>query len=63
MSRKHYNVIAAALNEDRARFDEDGACQFGVDSAARAIADVLAADNPRFDRERFLTACGVEVER
>lgn len=25
-----------------------------------ALADALATTNPRFDRERFLTACGVE---
>jgi hypothetical protein len=25
-----------------------------------AIANVLAADNPRFNREKFLKACGVE---
>jgi len=24
------------------------------------IADALATDNPRFDRERFLVACGVQ---
>lgn len=24
---------------------------------ANRVADVLAADNPRFDRERFLAAC------
>jgi len=28
-------------------------------SAARSIADALAGDNPRFKRDRFLTACGV----
>ena len=27
---------------------------------AQTIADVLAVDNPRFNRERFMDACGVK---
>lgn len=27
---------------------------------ANALADYFASDNPRFDRVRFLEACGVE---
>ena len=63
MTRRDYLAMAAAINEDRARFDEDGACRFGVESAAKALAEVLAANNPRFDRERFLAACGIKAER
>jgi hypothetical protein len=29
----------------------------GWEDAMRATADVLAADNPRFDRARFIKAC------
>jgi len=29
---------------------------------AERLADHLAADNPQFDRERFLKACGVEPD-
>jgi hypothetical protein len=25
-----------------------------------AVADIFAADNPRFDREKFLKACGAK---
>lgn len=32
----------------------------GVDECARNIADVMQADNPRFDRARFLKACGAQ---
>lgn len=28
---------------------------------ARQFADALARDNPRFDRERFLAACGAQT--
>jgi hypothetical protein len=62
MTRCHYIKLAAALREDRERFDVDGAVRFGVESAAKAIADVLAEDNSRFDRQRFLTACGVDQD-
>ncbi len=33
---------------------------FGATLAADRIAEVLAADNPRFDRDRFMEACGCE---
>jgi hypothetical protein len=59
-TRRHYQQVAEALNEDRERFDVDGAVRFGIESAAKALCDVFAADNPRFDRDRFLAAVGVE---
>lgn len=31
----------------------------GIDETVGQIANVLAADNPRFDRVRFLAACGI----
>ena len=34
-----------------------GADHVTFDDAVRVIAKVLAADNPRFDRERFMEAC------
>lgn len=34
-------------------------CQQWADTVD-CIADALAGDNPRFDRDRFLRACGVE---
>jgi hypothetical protein len=48
MTRKDYIAIAEALAEDRARFDEDGAVRFGIESAAKALCDVFASDNPAF---------------
>jgi hypothetical protein len=48
MTKKHFIEIAAVLNDTGAPF---GTCN--------ALADVFAADNPRFDRAVFLTACGV----
>ena len=47
MSRKDYQLIAQALREASS-----------PDDTAHAIADALQADNPRFDRARFLIAAG-----
>ncbi len=52
MTRKDYVLIAAALNS----------CAQGADKSTVVyqLADALARDNPRFDRERFLKAAGVQ---
>ena len=58
MSRKDFNAIAAAIN--RAAFNSVHNGGFAaVRDAAQQIADACADSNPRFDRNRFLTACGV----
>jgi len=52
MSRKHYRAFAQAVS-----------CIDDIDDrkiVAKCIADVCAEDNPRFDRELFYAACGVE---
>ncbi len=60
MTRKDYVIIAAALkksgDECRAEY-ANGA--YATERIAREIARALAADNPRFDGERFLKAAGV----
>jgi hypothetical protein len=61
MTRKHFEAIARILNQysiphAAAGFDmgyNDAA--FGI---ASDMADLFEAENPRFDREKFLTACG-----
>jgi hypothetical protein len=57
MTRKDYVVIAAALRRSLER--SPLADSTGVIDAALAMADALAGTNPRFDRSRFLKACGV----
>lgn len=58
MTKKDYALIAAAL---QAAFPAERigpkAAQWAQD--VRAIANALAADNDRFDRERFCTAAGL----
>lgn len=62
-TRRHYQAIADAIDSERARFDDDGACRFGVECAAESLAALFAEDNPRFDRARFMVACGIEGEQ
>lgn len=53
MTRKHYAAIAAAIwSAIEEASDGWDACTV----AANNIADVLAADNPRFDRDTFIQA-------
>ena len=71
MTRKDYYALAAAIDT---AFHEAGAdfghnhhkrhgAQHGVFKAALCIADSLAKDNPRFDRDRFLDAAGFPIRR
>jgi len=57
MTRKDYVLLAAAIASMPSHAPT---LRAATRSAALVIADALAKDNPRFDRERFLTACGVQ---
>lgn len=54
MTRKHYELIAGALRVAR----EMGGDVATHDRVAERTAAALAADNPRFNAQRFLTAAG-----
>jgi hypothetical protein len=56
MTKKDYILIAKALRESRL-YCETESQRRGVQRAELTIARALKADNPRFDRERFLEAC------
>lgn len=68
MTRKDYILLAKAISDtqDRIRNNVGGDGDYtkcgdqlrGVRRVAAHLADALAADNPRFDAGRFLTACG-----
>lgn len=61
ISRKHFNVIATTLHDtlDTAGSNET---RTAVEEITVALCAVLAATNPRFDRRRFYTACGLTAE-
>lgn len=62
MTKKDYVAIAQALRdaygEDHAAFPVSG--EEMRQEAAGRLCEAFAADNPRFDRARFLAACGIE---
>lgn len=59
MSRKHYILIAAAIKASKLECDPAAVDQHS--RTAKALADALALDNPSFNRDRFLAACGLEA--
>ena len=64
MTKKDYVKIAAALKCTRGISSAANMPGFViVDDAMTRIAEVLAADDPKFDRARFYAACGVEDAR
>lgn len=54
MTRKDYQLIAAVLKN----FTGDQGDVIDRDGMALELAKALGADNPRFDREKFLVAAG-----
>lgn len=69
LSRKHYEAVAeivadqsayfADLSKHPANADLVIGGQRATSEIATALASYFAADNERFDRARFLKACGV----
>ena len=55
MTRKDYQLIASVLKN----YATEGIPVDDRDAIAYDLADALAKDNPRFDREKFLIAAGV----
>ena len=61
MTRKDYELIAAALRQAYAYCETDNQ-RCGVDRARLCLGRSLAQDNGRFDRARFDAACGAGIE-
>ncbi len=57
MTRKDYVAVACALVALREDLPTDDLTDAGLDTVCEALARVFGADNPRFDRARFLAAC------
>jgi hypothetical protein len=62
VEKRHFEMIAASfrdtLNEG---YDLHPKAREALSLAAGYIADGCKADNPRFDRSRFLKACGFDA--
>ena len=61
MHRKDYALIADALRRARYAAANDVGALVGNSDAALELADALKRDNPRFDRAKFLAACGINA--
>ena len=65
MTRKDYVMLAEAIKGAggfnlAAPVEVRSLIREGHRQVAILIADALEEDNPRFDRDRFIKACGVE---
>jgi hypothetical protein len=60
MTRKDYVLIADTLANLMSDFNNGGEDSVSLSLVAQELADALQADNPRFNRARFLDACGVK---
>ena len=72
MTKKDYELIALAFQRDAAHLARttnrnyanmtpwEKGCYDQWNTTAMSLADVLAQENPKFDRKKFLAACGVQ---
>ena len=58
MTRKDYVAIAAAIKASQRPATSETA--ESIRELAQRLASIMANDSPRFDRARFLKACGVQ---
>lgn len=58
MSRKHYKAIAALFKMNVQFF---GPAEFMRQRLARDMGVYLASQNPKFEFDKFMDACGVGV--
>ena len=59
-SKKHYIAIAREIAELLKDLEGSNAAINAVALLASRLACIFKDDNPAFDRERFLQACGVK---
>jgi len=62
MTRKHYRAIAEFIRNNTSEIDDDIHSHFMFvprNSLVFELANLFAADNPNFDRQKFLDACGI----
>lgn len=73
MTKKDFELIADSFIERREAINDEGEAgnytasefkfaHYTLDMHAIELANALATTNERFDRDKFLSACGVELE-
>jgi hypothetical protein len=58
MTRKDYKAIAKCIKEELEACENEGEMDT-LGRVAKSLCGVFREDNGRFDRERFLIACGL----
>lgn len=67
--RRHFEMVAATIkaevdaynySETQGYLDPGDTAIASINNIAQGFMRVFSADNPRFDAERFLSACGLE---
>lgn len=61
MSKKHYELVAEAIREARADMVDYPVRVAGANQVARYIARYLRKNSSKFDRDKFLKACGIDT--
>ena len=57
MTRNDFELLAVALKSTEAAIHTPE-CLEGFNMAVNAVAEVCKANNARFDKKRFMAACG-----
>jgi len=60
LTRQHYKAIARIIKEAREDYRGGTPTELVLSTISTQLADYFAADNPRFDGNRFLEACAIE---
>lgn len=59
MTRKDYKLIAEALLDSKPAEPCESTVYVQFVFSCSRVANALESDNPRFDRNKFMKACGV----
>lgn len=61
MTRKHFEALATQIKYDLEGLDlaNSPAARLAAETVVHSVAAVCAAQNPRFDRDKFVKACGL----
>ena len=64
LTKKHYKAIAKIVKSRYTSYDpydpEEDNMAYGIENLMWSLADYFAKDNPQFDKNKFLTACGLD---
>lgn len=56
---KHYKAIAAIIKDQHTQSDPMRFRKLLASETADDLANFFVSDNPQFDRDKFMTACGI----